>query len=226
MHIRRLTHIGWACLCYWGVVSILGFLVTGCGNTGLPNPSSRWRNTTAAHFKILFNATGYPHATLPGHPLEFGVSTEKDVIDFLQSFPILATDSVLGEAPGGKYRYIRNTYEKFTCLYRIGNENDPWKGKLFCITSFIHQNDQIRSKSSKFYQLTCSLYGQPTLMKKFRYLKKSHLIDSGIYMAVWERPQFRITCRTVYDKQNRNSISVLEFWGKGFLKEHNPIDYR
>ncbi|MBI3925765.1 MAG: hypothetical protein HY319_09510 [Armatimonadetes bacterium] len=208
----------------WMLLLVLALAGCGRGDAALDR-NAGWRNSTNAHFRIVFHAIGEDRTELPPLELRFRESGRDEVVAFLQKFPLRAGSSTEGVAANKKHRYIRNAYDRFRTLYHLGEEEGPWQGKLFCITSVVDLPGDVAGEPSPVFQVTKTLYGDPTF-QKFRYLDDGKPVDSGLTTALWDRTAAVVMVRSVYDEDAERTVSVLEFWAPEFLKTHDPLHYR
>jgi len=174
-------------------------------------------------FNVLFYGLDL-NKTIKDDPPQFLVSSEGDILAFLNHFPVESSKISNVLSYRKKYRLIQADYGKYSIVFLLGNELNKWNKKLYQIAFNISlPNKEVPEDETRVYKKIVELHGDFTKTEKLRY--SDNTFDENINVYIWRLDGITVTYRSLFDSENRRTVIVVEYWDHEFLKVHNYWEY-
>ncbi len=173
-------------------------------------------------FEVLFDGLDLQQKPPETDSLQFFKSNEQDILTFLKGYPVTYKEIANDLSYGERYRYIQAYYERCFIVFKLGNESNLWKNKLFSVSfNITFPNQEIAEDETKVFKKLKQLYGKNTKTEKFQYASGD---ESDLNLYIWKFPQITVTYRSFYDPETQKTAAIVEYWDSKFYKSYPYYD--
>lgn len=180
-------------------------------------------------FSILLNQNDLK---TPPTEIRFSETTEQEILRILNSeIPLKMKYDLDNEISGSKlYQYIQADYtqnnDDIIVVFKLGNESDSYKGKLFNLSLSIRHSDQkINETENETFLKLRNTFGNQFKTGKFETSVLGGLQRTNDNLYLWEKDGFYITYRCMYNNKSNSTTIVINYWDSSFYKTHAVWKY-